>query len=117
MKTAHQIAAEIAANVAEHGTQKFMGNKPYTPNEFRAEIAERAILADRAQRTVPGAAESYRNSGFNNTVAAALYDALTDRETDEADAAAEWVAENENDLLWDLYIGPLMDEIERRVTR
>lgn len=50
MKTAHQLAAEIAAQVAEHGALKFMGNKPYTPNEFRAEIAERAILADRAQR-------------------------------------------------------------------
>lgn len=53
MKTAHELAADIAAQVAEHGALKFMGNKPYTPNEFRAEIAERAILADRAQRAEP----------------------------------------------------------------
>lgn len=76
-----------------------------------------AINADRAQRTVSESAKAYRNGGFDNTVAAALYDALTDRETDEADAAAEWVAENENDLLWDRHIGPLMDDLEREAAR
>lgn len=50
MKTANQVAREVAAKVAEHGSLKFMGNKSYTSREFWAEIAERAILADRAQR-------------------------------------------------------------------
>ena len=94
MKTAHQIAAEVAA-----------------------EIAERAILADRAQRTVTDAAEAYKNGVFDNPLAAALYDVLTDRETGAADAAAEWVAENKNDLLWDQYLGPLLDDIEREAPR
>lgn len=72
-----------------------------------------AIETDRAQRTVSDAAEDYKNGGFTNTVAAALYDSLTDRDTEDAALAAEWVAENENDALWDRFIGPLLDEIEK----
>lgn len=67
--------------------------------------------------TVPAAATAYRNGGFDNTLAAALYDCLIDRDTDKAHLAAEWVAENENGALWDRYLGPLLDKIEREATR
>lgn len=77
-----------------------------------AELIAEAIEADRAQRSVPEAASAYRN-GFDNEIAAGIYDCLTERETESADRAAEWVAENENGQFWDRFVGPMLDAIEQ----
>lgn len=105
MKTPEQIARETR--------EAFLN--PLNPSPgLQVDMLHAAIEADRAQRQ-PDADEAYRNGGFDNTLAAAIYDCLTDRETDEANLAAEWVAENENHLLWDLFAGPMLDRIEQYV--
>ena len=44
IKTPHQIAVEVAAEIAEYGPVRFMGAREYTVAEFWTEIAEHAIL-------------------------------------------------------------------------
>lgn len=50
---------------------------------------------------------------FESPLAKALHDCLMDRETPDAKRAAAWVAENEVDLLWDHFAGPLLDALEQ----
>lgn len=52
-----------------------------------------------------------KNGGFESPLAAEVFDALQDRETDKAATAAAWVSENESEF-WDRYAGPLLDRLE-----
>lgn len=116
IKTAEQIAQDVMdANMDFDGTGSY-GPDVEVPVEIIFNMITEAIEADRALREVQAAGRDYRN-GFDNTVAAALYDCLTDRETEEAARAAEWVAENENGELWDRFIGPMLDEMEKEYGR
>ena len=104
IKTPEQIAIDILTpTVADNGKVKQVnGSLVYR-------LVERAIRADRAQRP-----EKMNCDGqeMDNALAVEVYDCLKDRETDAAERAAEWVAENENGAFWDRFAGPMLDEIE-----
>lgn len=52
-----------------------------------------------------------QDDGWANSIPRELADALLDREDEESERAAEWLAEHENDdVVWNL-IGPLLDQI------
>ncbi|MGO2188868.1 MAG: hypothetical protein ACTH4Y_11570 [Microbacterium gubbeenense] len=125
MKTPEQLAGEQmeAFTIAPDSNYDIGGNDARDVEECSADyIRDRiieAIEADRAQRSVADAARDYRNGGFDNTIAAAIYDCLQERVDSDSDGgeaaarAADWVAENENDALWDRIVGPMLDDLER----
>lgn len=100
------------------GLDFYLASGGATCDDIRA-LMRRAVEADRAQRSVADAARDYRNGGFDNTIAAAIYDCLQERVDSDSDGgeaaarAADWVAENENDALWDRIVGPMLDDLER----
>jgi len=114
IKTPEQIADErFAANYEPQDGQTMSEVVDYLAasgglgyDGIRAMIIA-AVEADRAQRV-----REYRAEGWDNAIAYEIYGCLRDRETDESERAAEWVRENENDLLWDEYVGPMLDKLE-----
>jgi len=114
IKTLEQIADErFAANYEPQDGQAMSEVVDYLAasddlgyDGIRAMIIA-AVEADRAQR-VP----EYRAEGWDNALAYEIYGCLRDRETDASERAAEWVRENENDLLWDEYVGPMLNKLE-----
>ena len=95
MKTPQQIAEEIAQEISERGTIAFMNRDgaPHMPNEFRAEIARRAIEADRLQRPSTDALEQ----ALTEWNAAKLLNSV-DEEYDAAQEMGESIEEYLNDL-------------------
>lgn len=112
MKTPEQIAPEtVEALTIDNDDHAATASEPRTSVE---DVIRRAANADRAKRSSRAQADRYfRSRGFDNLLAATLYDCLSDRETPEATAAAQWVADNENDALWDRFVGPMLDDIEQ----
>ena len=82
--------------------------------EWFAMQTDHQLIATELRNIAKGAIDAVRedeHGGFESPLAAEVFDALQDRETDKAATAAAWVSENESEF-WDRYAGPLLDRLE-----
>ncbi len=115
MRTPEEIAE--ATITSEYGTgtcwaeENEFGESGFTRAQAETDIGQADIA--RLIATAIKADREERLEGFDNALPKEIHDCLHDRESEEASAAAAWVKDNENDQVWDLYLGPLLDQIER----